>query len=394
MTGAFVFDGPLYCDCNGVYCNTTITNEMLERYYSVVDKLYLIIRTIHIPETYKDAHLKELVISENIEVIEIPNLLTPKGFLFRSKSESKMSEIIEQIDLVFLRIPSVTSNMVAHICNKIHKPYFVEVGGCSWDSYWNHSVLGKLVAPHMFFSQRKVVKKASFASYVTEKWLQSRYPTDAPSIVASNVYLDEFDENIINNRIYKLTSLSAKRIKIGTIASVDVRYKGQEYIIRALPFLKAKGIIIDYELVGAGDATYLRNLSLKLGVQDQVHFLGVKLHRDIWKWLDDIDIYAQPSKQEGLPRAVIEAMNRGCLTIGSDTAGIPELLENDTVFKRGSVKEICNVLLMLINENDNDLIRRIKRNYNKSKEFQLEILERRRTQMFSDYKKLVMYEKG
>lgn len=393
MTGAFVFDGPLYCDCNGVYCNTTITNEMLERYFSVVDNLYLIIRTIHIPETFKDAHLKELILGENIKVIEIPNFLTPKGFFFRSKSKSKMSEIIEQIDLVFLRIPSVTSNMVADICNKINKPYFVEVGGCAWDSYWNHGIMGKLVAPQMFLSQRKVVKNASFASYVTEKWLQSRYPTNAPAIVASNVYLDEFDEKVINNRVSKITSFSSKRIKIGTIASVEVRYKGQEYIIRALSNLKDQGIIVDYELVGTGDPTFLKNLSIKLGVQDQVHFLGVKLHSDIWKWLDEIDIYAQPSKQEGLPRAVIEAMNRGCLTIGSDTAGIPELLENDTVFKSGSVKEIYKILLMIINEKNIDIIRRIKRNYNKSKEFQLDILEQRRLQIFTDYRKMIENEK-
>lgn len=391
MTGAFVFDGPLYCDCNGVYCNTTITNEMLERYFSVVDKLYLIIRTIHIPETFKDAHLKELILADNISVVEIPNLLTPKGFLKRSKSISKMTEIIRNIDLVFLRIPSVTSNMVGHICQKMHKPYFVEVGGCSWDSYWNHGILGKLVAPQMFLSQRKVVRKASFASYVTEKWLQSRYPTKAPSIVASNVYLDEFDESVIYERIDKYKQHFRNRPKIGTIASVEVRYKGQEYIIQALSILKTKGIIIDYELVGAGNATFLRNLSIKLGVQDQVHFLGVKLHNEIWEWLDNIDIYAQPSKQEGLPRAVIEAMNRGCLAIGSDTAGIPELLEEDTVFRRGSVKDICKVLLNIMS--DKCLSRRIERNYNKSKEFQLDILESRRSQIFSDYKKLVTHEK-
>ena len=40
MTGLFTFDAPLYCDCNGVYCNTTVTNEMLNRFFIVVDKLY------------------------------------------------------------------------------------------------------------------------------------------------------------------------------------------------------------------------------------------------------------------------------------------------------------------------------------------------------------------
>lgn len=30
-------------------------------------------------------------------------------------------------------------------------------------------------------------------------------------------------------------------------------------------------------------------------------------------WLDEIDLYIQPSLTEGLPRAVIEAMDTGCI---------------------------------------------------------------------------------
>lgn len=392
MTGTFVFDGPLYCDCNGVYCNTTITNEMLDRYFTVVDKLYLLIRTIHIDIEHKTAHLKKLNLSDKIEVIEIPNLLTPSGFLTKSKYSAVMWDTIRKSDLVFLRVPSVTSNMAGRICRQLHKPYLVEVGGCAWDSYWNHGLLGKLVAPYMYLAQKNVVQNASYASYVTEKWLQTRYHTPAPSIAASNVYLDEFDEKAIYRRISRYGTGLPKRMKLGTIASVEVRYKGQEYIIKAISILKKNGIIADYELVGTGDPTFLRNLAIKFGVQEQVRFLGVKLHNDIWEWLDSIDIYAQPSKQEGLPRAVIEAMNRGCLTIGSDTAGIPELLEADTVFKNGSVKDIYTVILKLIN--DEGIKNRIVRNFNKSKEFRLDILENKRKQLFTDYKNFVANGKG
>ena len=60
MVGLFTFDGPLYKDKNGIYCNTTITNEMLERYFCVVDKLYLLIRTFSIEQSYEDAHMTKL----------------------------------------------------------------------------------------------------------------------------------------------------------------------------------------------------------------------------------------------------------------------------------------------------------------------------------------------
>ena len=50
MIGLFSFDGPMYRDCNGVYCNTTITSEMFSRYFHVVDKLIVVIRTLHLDQ--------------------------------------------------------------------------------------------------------------------------------------------------------------------------------------------------------------------------------------------------------------------------------------------------------------------------------------------------------
>ena len=178
MVGLFSFDGPLYKDVNGVYCNTTITNEMLERYFEVVDKLVVVMRTIQINETYEKRHLKKLNLGENIVVKELPNLNTPTNFILRRQYRKTIAEYVKNSDMFFLRIPSIISNMVADECLRQNKPYLVEVGGCAWDSYWNHSIKGKIVAPSMFLSEIKSVKNAAFATYVTEKWLQNRYPTN------------------------------------------------------------------------------------------------------------------------------------------------------------------------------------------------------------------------
>ena len=77
MIGLFAFDGPLYKDKNSVYCNTTITNEMLERYFCVVDKLYLLIRTFTINQSHDEVHLTKLELGDRIKVIEVPNLNSP-----------------------------------------------------------------------------------------------------------------------------------------------------------------------------------------------------------------------------------------------------------------------------------------------------------------------------
>ena len=387
MIGIFTFDAPMYCDNNGVYCNTTITNEMLERFFVVVDKIYLLMRTDHIEQTYKERHLIKLELGDNIEVVEMPNPNTPKNFFCNGSAKAIVRKYVEMADMAFLRIPSIYSNMAANECRKLNKPYLVEVGGCAWDSYFNHSVAGKMMAPILYYAQKRTVKNADFATYVTTHWLQKRYPTKGEQIVASNVYLNHFDDENIENRILRYKKQSPKCYRLGTIASVDVRYKGQEYIIRAMAKLKREGIIVDYDLVGAGNPGRLKSLAENLGVDSQVHFKGVKRHDDIWEWLDTIDIYAQPSKQEGLPRAVIEAMNRGCLAVGSNVAGLPELLEDDMTFKADDVNRIRDVVKKLILEDSHE--HRIRRNYSISKNFKLDLLEKRRREIFCKYKSLI-----
>ncbi len=389
MIGVFAFDGPMYCDKNGVYCNTTISTEMLSRYLSIVDKLVIIIRTFHLDKTYQEAKLKK-VENPNFVFLEMPNFNSPKTFFKKGFWYKKLRKIIKDSDLFFLRLPSIISNMVAELCKKEKKPYMVEVGGCAWDSYWNHSFLGKLCAPYMYFKEKRTVKEASYVSYVTEKWLQNRYPCNCEWIAASNVYLNASNEEVLEKRLEKIRTKDKEECyRIGTTAAVNVRYKGQEYVIQALSELKKKGYYFEYQLVGGGEQSYLKKIAKKYGVSEQVQFKGLLLPEEVFTWLDELDFYIQPSKQEGLPRALIEAMSRGCPALGATTAGIPELLEEDVVFKSEDVKRIARILEKMTKE---DLLLRAERNFQRAKDFELPLLNERRNIYYHKYRKEVLGE--
>ena len=306
------------------------------------------------------------------------------GFLIdKPKYKKLIGKQVEKADLIFARMPSVISDITIHLARKMGKKYMVEVGGCAWDAYWNHGLVGKLVAPYMFFNEVKGVKNANFASYVTEKWLQNRYPCNCPSVSASNVYLKEMEEAVLEQRFKKIQTKSRNSLTIiGTTAAVNVRYKGQEYIIRAISELNKQGYNFEYELVGGGDNSYLKKVAKSMGVADKVRFKGLMLSNDVIEWLDSIDIYAQPSKQEGLPRALIEALSRACPAVGSTTAGIPELLQPETVFEKGNVTQICNILKRLTTS---DLCVIAKQNFEKAKEYELVYLDRKRNEIYEQY---------
>jgi glycosyltransferase involved in cell wall biosynthesis len=390
MIGLFSFDGPMYRDCNGVYCNTTITSQMFSRYFQVVDKLIVVIRTFHLDKTYEEANLKKVELN-GLEFVEIPNINSIKGFLIEKPKYKKLIEAqVEKADLIFARMPSVISDITINIARRKKKKYMVEVGGCAWDAFWNHGLIGKMVAPFMYFNEVKGVKNADFASYVTENWLQKRYPCNCPTVSASNVYLEKLDERVLEKRLNKIQNKSKNsHFIIGTTAAVNVRYKGQEYIIRAISELNKQGYDFEYELVGGGDNTFLKRLTKRLGVEDKVRFKGILLNNDVITWLNSIDIYAQPSKQEGLPRALIEAMSVGCPAIGSTTAGIPELLQDETIFNNGNINQICNILKKLVSI---DLQEIAERNFNKAREYELVRLDNKRNEIYEQYKDSVVIE--
>ena len=60
------------------------------------------------------------------------------------------------------------------------------------------------------------------------------------------------------------------------------------------------------------------------------------------------------------------------------------LLEEDMIFKSGNVEQICCILEKLIAETNHE--KRIRRNFEKSRAFELSILDERRNKIFKKYK--------
>lgn len=95
-----------------------------------------------------------------------------------------------------------------------------------------------------------------------------------------------------------------------------------------------------------------------------------------------MDIYVQPSLQEGLPRAVIEAMSRGCPVIGSTTGGIPELIASECVFKRKSKSSFIAVMSKI---DKNFLLRNAKQNFEKAEEYEKDYLDEKRSKFYENF---------
>ena len=326
-----------------------------------------------------DTDVAKIVKPEHIHFIKHTYLWTDR------ESQNVIKQAVKNSDLVIGYVPCINAYTAQRFAKKYNKRFLSYVVGCPWDAFWNHGFLGKCLAPYAFFSLKRCLKISDYALYVTNHFLQKRYPCKGLSCGCSDVRITSVDESVLEKRLALLDNLSEQHIiNLSTIASYTVKYKGQHFVIKALAKLKKLGITrFHYYLIGSGDKTRLYNLAKKLDVVDQVHFEGVVPHCRIFEKLDEMHVYIQPSLQEGLPRSVVEAMSRGLLCICANTAAMPEMVESRYVVQRKSVDDIVDVLKNLDVE---EMIGQAKRNFEETKMYEESVLNKKRNDFFEKVK--------
>ena len=131
-------------------------------------------------------------------------------------------------------------------------------------------------------------------------------------------------------------------IVIGLIGNLNNKLKGVGDALTALSRIEGQSKKkIELRILGPGKPDKFRALEQNLGINSRVSYDGLlKTGNKVLNWLDEIDIYIQPSYQEGVPRATIEAMSRANPVIGSTAGGIPELLPEKRLHKPGEVNQL------------------------------------------------------
>lgn len=321
------------------------------------------------------------------EIKEIP----PSDVRFVSKSHlyvaKKYKEIIKEMvqknDLIIGYVPDLNAEYGLSVAKKYNKKYLSYVVGCTWDMLWNHSMKGRFIAPFAYLSLRRTLKKSDYALYVSQKFLQRRYPTNGIQRGIGDARITDHRDFILQNRLDKISNSNlSQRISLCTIGAVYVRYKGQQYVIEALGKLKKQygDTRFHYYLIGGGSNKYLLNLAKKWDVANQVHFMGVLPHSEIFSFLDNIDICIHPSLTEGFSRCIVEAMSRATPCIGTRAGAITELLPDECLIPPKSSEVIVTILRKI----DADFLsRNALFNFKASERFQDYVLEEQRNEFFN-----------
>lgn len=374
----FVHDGPLFKNKSYIYGNQ-INNHLVDRYVKIGSSITFLMRLKEIQNG--ECANYAIVDHPAFHFIEIPNFKSVRDYKNKFRAEKIIKNAVDTHDVIIVRLPSAAGVIAFNYAKKIKKPVLVEFVACVFDALWNYDWRGKLLAHYKLKGYQKLMLQATHTIYVTNQFLQNRYPTIGKSIGCSDVEIAPLNEAVMNRRLEKI-SLNEFPLILCTVAAIDVPYKGQADVIKAISILKKEGVQFKYKIIGQGNPQRLNKIIEDNDVNDLVEIVGPLPHEKVFEYLENIDIYIQPSKQEGLPRAVIEAMSKACPCLGARTAGIPELMPDEGIFEPGNIEQIVVKLRLL---NTDWLAKNAKVNFETSKQYQTEALNEKRTAFYKTF---------
>jgi glycosyltransferase involved in cell wall biosynthesis len=103
--------------------------------------------------------------------------------------------------------------------------------------------------------------------------------------------------------------------------------------------------------------------------------------------LDQADLFVLPSRAEGVPRAMLEAMARGLPCIGSAIGGIPELLHREDLVPPDNAPRLAELISQVFSDQER-LCRMSARNLAKAHSYSAAILAGKRQLFFKAVKDL------
>ncbi len=368
------------------YTDANFNESVWNRYRKYCDEFIVVLRREEKLYSVEEAERRfNKFDSEGTNYLALPDLYRPvrNVFSFKKKNviKKEIKEQVEKSDFVIIRsLGNIYTNTALKYAKKMRIPYLVEVTGFAWESLWYHSLRGKMVALFKEIQYRLLMKDVPNAVYVTQTALQKRYPCAGKMLGCSDVEIPMLEESILKDRIEKINGNTGKLI-IGTAAFLDVGWKGQEYVIRAIAALKNRGIdCFEYQMIGAGSGRKLIELAETLGVSDQVKIIGTLPHEQVFDWMDLIDVYVQASFMEGLCRSLVEAMSRACPIVCSDVGGNYELASAECLFKKADYKQLAHILEMMMDKEKQ--LQEAERSFKKANEFQKDLLDKRRDEFY------------
>jgi glycosyltransferase involved in cell wall biosynthesis len=362
-----------------VFCETGLDTSFWDAYFEVFDRVCVVARVRNVQEVPGSL---ERVDGPRVKFLAIPYYLGLSQYALHYWTIRRIAAAAARREgACILRMPSPVGALIAAERRAVALPYAVEVVGDPYDVFAPGVLRHPLregIRRYATEQLRRTCHQACAASYVTRSKLQQRYPSAGPMFAISSIRLDP---GSVRPAPRTYLSPASKLVFVGSLAQL---YKGPDLLISATAELVAQGENLSLTIVG--DGRYRAQLESMPGarfLQGRLALLGwLPPGKAVRDELDQADVFILPSRTEGLPRAMVEAMARGLPCLGAAVGGIPELLDQEDMVPPGDEVALAAGIRSLIND-PSRLTATSRRNLARSHQYNSSVLGPRRQEFYS-----------
>lgn len=355
-----------------VWTESAFARPFYSQYMAVFDRVRVVARVREVDSVTPRALRAD---GEGVEFRPVPYYIGPAQFVARSAQVARaVQSAIGPADAVILRVGSLVGSMMERRLRRAGRPYALEVVGDPFDVFSPGSIhhpLRPFFRMQGYLLLKRLCARAPAVSYVTRAALQRRYPPGPGAI--SSAYSDVELPPAAYVEKPRAEREPGRPLEIITVGTLDQLYKAPDVLIEAARGCLSAGL--DLRLTLIGDGRYRSQLERQAAdMGGKIRFPGrLPSGASVRAELDRADLFVLPSRQEGLPRAMVEAMARACPCIGSNVGGIPELLPESDMVAANDPAALVRKILEVVKE-PGRMVRMSARNLETSREYRDEIL--------------------
>jgi glycosyltransferase involved in cell wall biosynthesis len=251
----------------------------------------------------------------------------------------RLHGVVSNRGILLIRFPGNVASLAMLMCLALRRPFSVEIVADAADYFSDAATrhpLRRVAGAIHQWTTSTAARRATTARYVTKAYLQSRYPgrTAERMFGFSDAYLPDAMFMRSATREYR----PGGKLKIINTGMMHNHSKGHLVLLRACAALRRKGVDLHLTLVGNGvlQAEFKREVA-RLNLTDHITFEGVVAAAKVRELLARSELFVLASFQEGLPRAMLEAMAVGTPVIATNVGGVREALPEESLVAAGDV---------------------------------------------------------
>jgi len=328
---------------------------------------------------------------EKVSLSPLPYYQGPVQYLFKLPALKRMSrQYADKRTAALFRVGSPIADLIIPSLVRRNQPYAVEVVGDPWDVFspgTTSNPARPLFRRWFARSLRNQCSQACAAAYVTKQALQRRYPPKSDALTTHYSSIQLTRNQLATSP--RCACLPGSTIRLVTVGTMDLMYKGFDTLIDAVAMcIHNNGMDISLKIIGDGRyRTELDALVRERGLSGRVFFTGQLPSGDaVNRELLKSDLFVLASRQEGLPRALIEAMASGLPCIASNVGGIPELLDEANLVDPDDPSGLSNLINVVVSDPER-MAAMSKQNLEQAANYSDDRLTRSRDMLYSHLKK-------